>query len=134
MKIVEITEDQIKIRLPYVKRNLNHLRGMHACALATVSELACGMFLLTKLDQRKYRIIMKRMEMDYFYQGRMEVEVVFSLTDDWLQQHIFQPLVTAEAVEIMCEVLTHDVQGNHLTTGKVFWQIKDWQKVKTKPK
>jgi hypothetical protein len=33
---------------------------------------------------------------------------------------------------IICEVKIHDAAGNHLTTGKVFWQVKDWAKVKTK--
>jgi hypothetical protein len=33
---------------------------------------------------------------------------------------------------VNCQIKVHDVKGNHLTTGNVFWQIKDWTRVKTK--
>jgi hypothetical protein len=75
---------------------------------------------------------MQRLEMDYHYQGKMDAIASFSASDEWLQEKIYDPLRAAESVVVICEVKIHDVRGNHLTTGHVHWQIKDWQKVKTK--
>jgi len=70
--------------------------------------------------------------MDYHYQGKMDAVAVFEISEQWIQQQIYDPLTTNNAIVIPCEVKIHDIKGNHLTTGKIFWQIKDWAKVKTK--
>lgn len=131
-RILEIGDDSITTLIPYRKRNLNHIKGLHACALATLSEFTTGFFLLSKLDSKKYRLIMQRLEMDYHYQGKTDGKATFSVTKEWLQKEIIAPLETRDSVVVICEVKIHDQPGNHLTTGKVHWQIKDWQKVKTK--
>ena len=131
-EIVDIGDYHLNIRIPYKRKNFNHIRGLHACALATISEYSTGFLLLTKLDGKKYRLIMQRLEMDYHYQGKMDAVATFVISEEWLNEKVFVPLKTTEAVVIPCEVKIHDTAGNHLTTGKVFWQIKDWQKVKTK--
>lgn len=133
-RVLHIGDDSIKTIIPYRRRNFNHIRGLHACALATISEFTTGFLLISKLDANKYRLIMQRLEMDYHYQGKMEATAEFSASPEWLQEKIYTPLKTQESVVIICEVKIHDAKGNHLTTGKVHWQIKDWQKVKTKYK
>lgn len=70
--------------------------------------------------------------MDYHYQGKMDAFGTFEISEDWLLKNVTDPLKTSEAVVIPCEVLIHDTAGNRLTTAKVFWQIKEWKKVKTK--
>jgi acyl-coenzyme A thioesterase PaaI-like protein len=131
-KVVEIDEYRLKTLMPYKKNNFNHIRGLHACGLATISEFTTGFLLLSSLDMKKYRIIMQRLEMDYHYQGKMDATAEFSISKEWLAQHVITPLQTQDAIVVPCEVKIHDSKGNHLTTGKVFWQIKDWSKVKTK--
>lgn len=131
-RILEIGDHHLRTLIPYRRKNFNHIRGLHACALATISEFTTGFLLVTKLDAKKYRLIMQRLEMDYHYQGKMNATATFTISEDWLQQQIYDPLKTQDAVVIICEVKIHDEQGNHLTTGKVYWQIKDWQKVKTR--
>lgn len=131
-RILEIGDHHLRTLIPYRKKNFNHIRGLHACALATISEFTTGFLLVSKLDAKKYRLIMQRLEMDYHYQGKMDATATFTISEDWLQQQIYDPLKTQDAVVIVCEVKIHDEQGNHLTTGKVYWQIKDWQKVKTR--
>ena len=131
-RVVSIQKDAIKVLLPYRKKNLNHIRGLHACALATVSEFTTGLVLLLKLDAKKYRLIMQRLEMDYHYQGKMNAYASFSVDESWMNEKVYAVLNNDESVVVPCEVLIHDEKGNHLTTGKVFWQIKDWQRVKTK--
>jgi hypothetical protein len=81
---------------------------------------------------KQYRIIMQRLEMDYHYQGKMDATAEFTISKEWLAQHVINPLQTQDAIVVPCEVKIHDSKGNHLTTGKVYWQIKDWAKVKTK--
>lgn len=132
--VIEVGDYHLKILLPYKRRNLNHIRGLHACALATVSEFTTGFLLVSRLEGKKFRIIMQRLEMDYHYQGKMNAIAEFSVSDSWFQQHIYRPLQKNDAVVVPCEVKIHDVEGNHLTTGKVFWQIKNWEKVKLKVK
>jgi len=131
-RIVEISDYSLKTLLPYRRKNFNHIRGIHACAMATVSEFTTGFLLISRLDAKKYRLIMQRLEMDYHYQGKMDAFASFSISEEWLTEKIYQPLQQQEAVIIPCEVKIHDSKGNHLTTGKVFWQVKDWAKVKTK--
>lgn len=130
--IDEIGDHHIKTRLPYRRKNLNHIRGLHACALATLSEYTTGLLLISKLGFNKYRIILQRLEMDYHYQGKMDATGAFSITKEWLDQQIYVPLQSQDSVGIICEIKIHDVKGNHLTTGKVHWQIKEWKRVKTK--
>jgi hypothetical protein len=75
---------------------------------------------------------MQRLEMDYHYQGKMDAFAEFTISDDWYRGQIIDPLSTADAVVVPCVVSIHDAKGNHLTTGTVYWQVKNWSKVKTK--
>ena len=131
-EVVELGEDHVRILIPYKRSNFNHIKGLHACALATISEYATGLLLLSKLGFDTYRIIMQRLEMDYHYQGKMNATAQFSTTEKWFNENIYEPLQSRDAVVVPCEVHIHDEKGNHLTTGKVFWQIKNWSKVRTK--
>src|SRR6187399_3263209 len=125
-EIVEIGDYHLKTRIPYKRKNFNHIRGLHACALATISEFTTGFLLLTKLDGKKYRLIMQRLEMDYHYQGKMDSFAQFSVTPEWLETYVYAPLKSQDAIIVPCEVRIQDGKNNHLTTGKVFWQIKNW--------
>lgn len=131
-KIVEITDYSLKTFLPYRRKNFNHIKGIHACAMATVSEFTTGFLLISRLDAKKYRLIMQRLEMDYHYQGKMDAYASFTISEEWLKEKIYEPLLNQDAVLIPCEVKIHDKKGNHLTTGTIFWQVKDWTKVRTK--
>ncbi len=131
-RVVSINKNHLRTSIPYKRRNFNHIRGLHACALATLSEFTTGFLLVTNLDAKKYRLIMQRLEMDYHYQGKMEAFGEFSVSDEWLEEKIYQPLRNHPAVVVVCTVQIHDREGNLLTTGKVHWQVKSWEKVRTK--
>jgi acyl-coenzyme A thioesterase PaaI-like protein len=131
-RILEIADYRLKTLMPYRKSNFNHIRGLHACGLATISEFTTGFLLLSSLDMKKYRIIMQRLEMNYHYQGKMDATAEFAISKEWLDEKVINPLKTQEAVVVPCEVKIHDIKGNHLTTGTVYWQFKDWANVKTK--
>lgn len=131
-KITEISDWSIKVAIPYKRINFNHIKGIHACALATASEYATGLVLLNRLNPKSYRIIMQKMEMNYHYQAKMDAVVSFEISEEWLNREVIETLKTNESVVVNCEVVSHDTKGNHLTTGNIYWQIKPWNKVRTK--
>jgi acyl-coenzyme A thioesterase PaaI-like protein len=131
-KVVEIGDYYLRTQIPYRRSNFNHIRGLHACALATISEFTTGFLLVSKLDAKKYRLIMQKLEMNYHYQGKMNAFAEFQISEEWLNANIYSPLKSNEAIVVNCQVKIYDEQKNHLTTGNVYWQIKDWSKVKTK--
>lgn len=131
-EIMELSGRHVRTRLPYKRRNWNHLRGLHACALATLSEFTTGFLLISRLGMERYRIILKRLEMDYHFQGKMEAVGTFEVDEAWWAAQVEEPLGREGVAVVVCEVRITDLRGHHLTTGRVHWQIKDWQKVKTK--
>ena len=133
-KVLEIGDDHLTVYVPYKKANFNHIKGMHACALATLSEFTTGLSLLRKLNAKKYRIILKSLRMEYYYQGKTGVTATYTIDDSWIEEKIIHPLKTEDAVTVMLEIESHDTKNNHISTGFIEWQVKDWQKVRTKLK
>ena len=131
-RIIEIGNHHVRTKLPYKTKNLNHLKGLHACALATLTEITGGFIFVTQLDPKKYRIILKKLEVDYLYQGKTDAFGEFRITDRWMNEKVIDPLKTSESVEVISEVNIQDEKGNQLTQGRATWQIKRWDKVKTK--
>ena len=131
-KILEISKSHVKTLIPYKKRNFNHIKGLHATALATLSEFTTGLLLLHNLGTRNYRIILQRLDIQYHYQGKMDATAEFSITPAWMEEHITTPLQGSESVVAPCPIDITDVQGNKLTSATIYWQLKSWNKVKTK--
>lgn len=131
-RIIEIGSHHVRTRLPYKTKNLNHLKGLHACALATLTEITGGFIFVTQLDPGKYRIILKKLEVEYLYQGKTDAFGEFRIAQTWMDEKVINPLKTSESVEVVSEVNIADVKGNQLTKGRATWQIKAWDKVKTK--
>lgn len=131
-RIVELGDYRLKTLMPYQRSNFNHIHGLHACGLATISEFATGFLLLSNVDMKKYRMILQRLEVNYLYQGKMDATAEFVISKEWLDEKVMNPLRIQDSVIVPCEVKVHDLKGNHLTTGIVYWQFKEWSKVKTK--
>jgi len=130
--VVEISKAHLKLKLPYQKRNLNHVKGLHACALATLAEMSTGLLLISNLDPKKYRLILQKLELEYHYQGKTDAFAEYTLDSQFIEHGILNPLTVQESVLVPCEVKIFDTNQNHLATGRPVWQIKDWKKVKTK--
>jgi len=131
-RIIEIGDYHVRTKIPYKTKNLNHLKGLHACALATITEITGGFIFVTQLDPLKYRIILKKLEVDYLYQGKTDAFGEFRITQNWMGENVINPLKAAESVEVVSAVNITDANGNQLTQGRATWQIKGWDKVKTK--
>ncbi len=131
-KIRSIRDHEIEIELPYKKRNLNHIKGIHACALATLCEYSTGMLLLTNLDATRYRIILKNINITYHYQARKNVYAHFALDKEWVQKNIIEALRDQEAIFHEFSIDVKDEENNSVCTGLIQWQVKDWNKVRTR--
>ena len=130
-RIKEISNYHIRTTIPFKKRNLNHIKGLHATALATLSEYTTGVLLLHALGAKKYRIILQRLDISYHYQGKMAAEANFSFDQQWLEANIHTPLQHQDSVVVPCEVHIDDLKANRLTSATIYWQLKPWGKVKT---
>lgn len=132
IKVVDISDNSVRTTIPYKRRNLNHIKGIHACGLATAAEFASGLLLLTKLGGKKYRLIMESLEMKYHYQAKCDVFAEFSVNEDWMKEMIYRPLKDNDTIMVKCEIKLIDEENNHVATGYTNWQIKDWEKVRTR--
>lgn len=132
LKVISISNKEVEVKVPYKRNNFNHIKGLHACVLATASEFSSGLLLLYKLDFKKYRIIMKSLQVEYHYQGKGDAIATFSINDEDFIEKVKTPLQENGEVYIDCEIKCRDEKGNHLCTAITNWQIKSWEKVKTK--
>jgi len=132
LRIVQLNEQMVRVGIPYKTKNFNHIKGLHACVLATASEFSSGLLLLYKLGFKKYRIIMKSMDVQYHYQGKKQAFAQFELSNQVFKKTIQDPLEKEGEVYVSCLIETRDVDGNKLSTAETIWQIKSWEKVKTK--
>ena len=132
LRLHPLPDGAITVRIPYWRVNRNHIRGVHACCMATAAEYCCGIALLEHVDAKRYRLIMKRLQVEYHYQAKAAVVARFHLTDERLQQEILLPLEGQESVLFVAQVELHDEPGNHIATAHITWQVKDWRKVRTK--
>ena len=130
VKICAVKDDQVSILLPYKKANLNHLKGMHACALATLCEYACGIGLMTRLDPKQYRIILKGITLDYHAQAKTDVRATFELDEHALQHELVLPLKEKGVMIRTYSIRAYDAANRHICTGEITWQLKSWDKVK----
>jgi acyl-coenzyme A thioesterase PaaI-like protein len=120
----------VAVHIPFWRVNRNHIRGLHACAMATAAEFCCGLALLEKVDLRKHRMIMANLQMDYHYQGKTSA-VARCVPDAGEIQRKLGILDTEGSVTLTLEVPIADVDGKHLATGRITWQLKPWSRVRT---
>ena len=132
--IVKISNEEVQVKVPYKKSNLNHIKGLHACVLATAAEYSSGLLLLYKIGSKDYRIIMESMTVEYHYQAKMAAIASFSISEEEFNSTVLNPLTKDGKVQKQCIIKLHDIKENHLCTAYTNWQIKEWNSVKTKLK
>ncbi|MCB0479168.1 MAG: DUF4442 domain-containing protein [Crocinitomicaceae bacterium] len=129
-KIRTIEEGHALIDLPYRRSNLNHIKTIHACAMATCSEYVSGLVLGTKFDFKEFRLIMKEMNMQYHFQGKMDAFCEFFFSSEEFQK-VEDHLRLNDSIDLKVEVLCKDSENNVLSTALITWQIKYWAKTKS---
>lgn len=131
-KVHPLPTGGMSVRIPYWRVNRNHIRGIHACAIATASEMCSGLSVLEMLDPSEYRLIMRTLHMEYHYQAKRPAIARCQPTAAELEAQVVVPLTTQDAVDHTSTVEVHDTDGHHLATATVTWQVKRWSKVRTK--
>lgn len=131
-KVVPLPSGGITVRIPNWRINRNHINGIHACALATAAEMCSGLSLLEQLDPKKYRLIMRSLHVDYHYQAKQNAMASCNPLAADIEEKVVRPLQGQDAVDYTSTVMVNDGSGNHLATGTVTWQVKEWGKVRTK--
>lgn len=131
LKITEVHEGGVSVRLPFRRKNLNHLKGIHACALATTAEYASGISLLLAIGT-DYRLIMKNINVTYHYQAKMDVITSVKFESQYLKENILTPLNSGDPVLFNSTVEVYDLMTNHICSATIEWQIKNWKNVASK--
>jgi acyl-coenzyme A thioesterase PaaI-like protein len=131
-KVVPLKEGGMSVEVPYWRINHNHIKGIHACALATAAEMCSGLSVLERLDPKKYRMIMRELRMQYHYQAKLRTIASSSPSAEDIEEQVVRPLLNADSADYSSTVVLTDTAGNHIATGTVTWQVKPWSKVKTK--
>lgn len=132
IRVTAIGDDALTMRVRNTRPNRNHIRGIHACLLATLCEYASGLSLLRNFSPQDYRIILKSIHMTYHYQAKKDVEVTFRISRQEIETEILAPLKTQDAIFREFSVEVYDDERNHICTGLINWQIKAWKNVKMK--
>lgn len=132
LMITKLADDEITVTAFNKRYNRNHIKGIHACLLATLCEYVSGLSLTMFLPAGEYRIILKTIQMTYHYQAKMNVSVKFKLDKQEIENTILKPLQTQEALFKEFTVEAYDTAGNHICTGLINWQIKAWKNAKLK--
>lgn len=132
-RIIRISSEQIHVRLPYSKKNLNHIRGIHACALATLCEFTSGVMLARFFPAESFRLILKSIFITYHYQARTHVYATFCPDKERINSEIISVLANQDSVFKAFEVEVFDENKNHICSAQVTWQIKKWKAVRTRP-
>lgn len=130
-KVIKISSEQVQTFAPYKKKNFNHVRGIHACAIATVGELAAGLLLMYHFKPTDYRVIMSHIEIDYHYQAKKNIVANAAISNTEIES-ILKILSTENKATqtIISEIIDQDNQA--IATVKTTWQLKKWDVVKTK--
>ncbi len=131
-RVHPLPDGGIRVNIPYWRVNRNHIKGIHACAMATAAEMCSGLSVLEHLDPKRYRLIMRSLHMAYHYQAKSNAYARCTPSAGDIATTVLDPLKSSDAVDYASIVELHDVKGNHLATGTVTWQVKDWTKVRTK--
>lgn len=131
-EVTPLADGGMSVEVPNWRINRNHIKGIHACAMATAAEMCSGLSVLEQLDPKRYRLIMRELRMQYHFQAKKRVRAVASPSSDEIARTVVAPLSDQDSVDYTSHVLLYDRDGNHVATGTVTWQVKPWEKVRTK--
>lgn len=124
-------DNEVLVKIPYRRKNLNHVKGIHACALATACEYASGLALASGMDSKTFRYLLSSIKIDYTFQAKTDIIVSCKRSDLELDK-VVKELASSESSTLVVIVNATDKQGNIVCTCETTWHIKYWDKVRTK--
>lgn len=130
-KVIRIDQSKVVTEIPYKKINLNHVKGIHACAIATLGEICAGLSIIRDFGFSKYRFILAELKVDYLYQGKTALTGVVEMPNS-LKESVQEELYSSGISKITLMTLITDQNNNEVAKVYSTWQLKDWKKVNLK--
>ena len=131
ISVLELSPKSCRVYLPEKRKNKNHLRTMHACAIATAAEYVSGLNVVQAFDMEKYRLIMSRIEVDY-----LRRPVGFCITESGIPNdqmlQINKELDADGVSKFHLTSIVSDSKNERVAEATIHWQVKSWQKVSVK--
>ena len=127
-KFIELSDTKTRLKLPLIWKNKNHLGGIHACAIATLGEYPAGLTLIKKFGSSKYRIILKKIEVNYHKQAVTDLEGVVDFPEDKIQK-IEKDLRDEQVSDVIMETNILNSNQEVVAVVETTWQLKDWKAV-----
>lgn len=131
-RVLPLKDGGMSVEVPYWRINRNHIKGIHACALATAAEMCSGLAVIERLDPKEYRMILRELRIQYRYQAKKRVVAAAPDLSRAIEEQVVAPLRATDSVDYTSVVELHDADGNHVATGTATWQVKPWSKVRTR--
>jgi acyl-coenzyme A thioesterase PaaI-like protein len=120
---------RVEVSLPFTRTNQNHVGGLHACALATCAEFSCGILLLRHFPSEQFRLLMRKMEVEYHRQGRSTARARCTISTETLEG-ITRALDAKSYTMVDLVVEVFDRSDEKLCTATVSWQLRRWDTVR----
>ncbi len=130
-KFNQLTDTHTILELPHIRKNKNHLGGMHACAIATLGEYPAGLSLIKYFGISKYRLIMRHLEVEYFKQSK-EALTGDVETDLAKYSQMKEELKINDKSEIKIQTSIKNQSNEVIAIVHTTWQLKNWKKVSYK--
>ena len=132
IKIVGLDENHVRVVLPSRRANQNHLKGMHACAMATACEFCSGMAVLIRFDMADYRLIMNRLEVNYVRRPASGDCTALADIPEALKARVNAEIEQSEdgASRFVLPSRLLDSEGEVVAEAQVHWHVKTWSRVR----
>lgn len=132
IRVSAITRSKVTAYLPYKRRNFNHLKGIHACALCTLGEFPAGILLISKFSFKDYRLILADLNAEYHQQARTDLTAVACWPEGLISKEIQNILDNEEHYSLPLKTKITDKEEIEVATITTTWQLKAWEKVNLK--
>lgn len=129
IQVKELSPTECTTMLPMKSLNTNHLKGIHACALALVGEYSSGLIILRNTGLKDYRIILKEMHVKYEKQAKGQVTGRAALTSEHIAQ-LKEELPQSGEVSLKLETEIFNHNNERVAVAQTHWHLKNWNKVK----
>lgn len=123
LRVVKLSEQECQVSLPWRRRNLNHLRTMHACALATAAEYASGLCVLSALGIENKRLIMSDLAMTYRRRAESACLATAKLPDSELKD-LKAELEREGRGSFVLRSTVKDAEGEVVADAEITWHVK----------
>lgn len=123
LRVVKLSEQECQVSLPWRRRNLNHLRTMHACALATAAEYASGLCVLSALGIENKRLIMSDLAMTYRRRAESACLATAKLPDSELKD-LKAELEREGRGSFVLRSIVRDADGEVVAEAEITWHVK----------